>query len=44
MECSAGSCGQKHQNITGPGTFDVPVKQNDRMWTKYINVYCSSTQ
>ena len=42
MEC--GSCGQKSININGPGTFDVPVKQNDRMWTKNIAVYCSTTQ
>jgi hypothetical protein len=44
MDCSVGSCGQKLLSINGPGTFDVPVKQNDRMWTKYVYVYCSSTQ
>ena len=44
MECSAGSCGQKVTSINGAGTFDVTVRTNDRMWTKYIYVYCSSTQ
>jgi hypothetical protein len=41
MECGAGSCSQKSVVINGPGTFDVPVKANDRMWTKYIYVYCA---
>jgi hypothetical protein len=40
MDCSTNSCGQKTMSISGPGTFDVPVKTNDRMWTKYIYVYC----
>jgi hypothetical protein len=44
MECGPGSCGLKVLSVDGAGTFDVPVKQNDRMWTKYIYVYCSSTQ
>lgn len=44
IECGPGSCGLKTLSIDGPGTFDVPVKQNDRMWTKYLYVYCSSTQ
>jgi len=42
MDCSAGSCGQKVTSINGAGTFDVPIKQNDRVWTKYIYVYCST--
>lgn len=44
MECGPGSCGQKTLSINGPGTFDVSIRTNDRMWTKYIYVYCSSTQ
>ncbi len=42
MLCDTGSCGVKAKTINGPGTFDVPVKQNDRMWTKYIYVYCGA--
>src|SRR2546426_170512 len=26
--------------ISGPGTIDVSVKQNDKVWTKYLEVYC----
>jgi hypothetical protein len=26
--------------VTGPGTIYVTVKNNDRVWTKYISVYC----
>jgi hypothetical protein len=44
MECGPGSCSKNALSISGAGTFDVPVKTNDRMWTKYIYVYCSSTQ
>jgi hypothetical protein len=42
MDCSAGSCSKGVLSINGPGTFDVPVKQNDRVWTKYIYVYCAT--
>lgn len=41
MVCDTGSCGPKALTLNGPGTFDVPVKQNDRMWTKYLYVWCS---
>lgn len=41
MECSAGSCNQKSTVVNGPGTFDVQIKANDRMWTKYVYVYCT---
>jgi len=37
--CDADSCG-KTTNLTGPGSVDVPIKHNDRMWTHYIYVYC----
>ena len=26
--------------INGPGTIDVFVKTNDKVWTKYLDVYC----
>jgi hypothetical protein len=42
MVCDTGSCGTKALALNGPGTFDVPVKQNDRMWTKYLYVYCGT--
>jgi hypothetical protein len=28
--------------IWGPGTIDVTVKQNDPVWTKYLDVYCTT--
>jgi len=37
--CRADSCG-KDTTINGPGSVDVPIKQNDRMWTHYVYVYC----
>ena len=41
--CDAESCGRNVQ-LSGAGTVDVPVKHNDRVWTKLIYVFCSSTQ
>jgi hypothetical protein len=41
--CDAASCGRS-VNLSGPGTVDVPIKHNDRMWTHYIYVSCGSTQ
>jgi len=29
-----------NSQVWGPGTIYVTVKQNDRVWTKYISVYC----
>jgi hypothetical protein len=37
--CDPASCG-KWTQLSGPGTVDVPIKNNDRMWTHYIYVYC----
>jgi hypothetical protein len=37
--CDADSCGRSVR-LEGAGTVDVPIKQNDRMWTHYIYVYC----
>ena len=28
--------------LWGPGTIDVVVKQNDKVWTKYLSVYCKT--
>jgi len=28
------------KELWGPGTIDVTVKHNDRVWTKYLDVYC----
>jgi hypothetical protein len=41
ITCGADSCG-RDVTLSGAGTVDVPVKANDRMWTKYILVYCAS--
>ena len=30
------------QEINGPGTIDVQVKPNDKMWTHYLYVYCNT--
>lgn len=39
--CTADSCG-KNVTLNGAGTVDVPVKPNDKMWTKYLYVYCNA--
>jgi len=39
--CSDVSCGRWIQ-LPGPGTLDVPIKQNERLWTHGITVYCSA--
>ncbi len=41
--CDAAACG-KWTQLSGPGSVDVPIKQNDRTWSHYIYVYCSATQ
>lgn len=41
--CDRDSCGSNVQ-LSGPGTVDVPIKPNDKMWTHYIYVYCDTTQ
>jgi len=29
-------------DVSGPGTIDVTIKQNDPVWTKYLYVYCNT--
>lgn len=29
-------------DLSGPGTIDVTIKQNDPVWTKYLYVYCNT--
>ena len=41
IQCSADSCGREVY-VGGAGTIDVPIKQNDKMWSHYIYVYCST--
>jgi hypothetical protein len=41
IQCTADSCG-RNVSLSGAATIDVPIKPNDKMWTHYIYVYCTT--
>ena len=39
--CDLRSCSA---NVSGPGSIDVQIKPNDKLWTKNLYVFCDTTQ